>query len=220
MLLLRFFRVRAFSAGNGAIFCAVGGLFCAVFFMAQFLQAGLGFDPLGAGLRMLPWTATLFFVAPVAGKLVDRVGERPFLARRAAAAGGRVRLDRPRRQCRDGLLDAGAAAGRRRGRDLDVLPGGAELGRLLGAAGGDRQGGRDQPRRCASSAASSGSRSASPPSPAAGGYASPADFADGFTAAISVAAGLSLHWRHCSARRCRRASASPTVPLAEAAGKG
>src|ERR1700709_2113124 len=79
MLPMRFFRSRAFSAGNAAIFCAVGGLFCAVFFMAQFLQAGLGYDPLGAGLPLLPPTAALFFVAPVAGKLVDRFGERPFL---------------------------------------------------------------------------------------------------------------------------------------------
>src|SRR6201990_1344539 len=79
MLPMRFFRSRAFSAGNAAIFCAVGGLFCAVFFMSQFLQAGLGYDPLRGGLRLLPWTATLFFVAPVAGKLVDRFGERPFL---------------------------------------------------------------------------------------------------------------------------------------------
>ena len=54
-------------------------LFCGVFFMAQFLQVALGRGPLGAGLRLLPWTATLFFVAPVAGALVDRLGERPFL---------------------------------------------------------------------------------------------------------------------------------------------
>ncbi len=79
MLSMRFFRSRAFSAGKAAIFCAVGSLFCAVFFMSQFLQAGLGYGPLDAGLRLLPWTATLFFVAPVAGKLVDRFGERPFL---------------------------------------------------------------------------------------------------------------------------------------------
>ena len=45
--------------------------------MSQFLQAGLGYGPLDAGLRLLPWTATLFFVAPVAGELVDRFGERP-----------------------------------------------------------------------------------------------------------------------------------------------
>ena len=87
MLPMRLFRSRAFSAGNAAIFCAVGALFCAVFFMAQFLQIGLGYDPLGAGLRLLPWTATLFFVAPLAGALADRFGERPFLVAGPAAAG-------------------------------------------------------------------------------------------------------------------------------------
>ena len=43
------------------------------------MQTALGRGPLGAGLGLLPWTATLFFVAPVAGALVDRFGERPFL---------------------------------------------------------------------------------------------------------------------------------------------
>jgi EmrB/QacA subfamily drug resistance transporter len=75
----RLFRARAFAAGNAASFFMVASLFSAVFFLAQFLQSGLGYDALGAGLRLLPWTATLFFVAPIAGKLVDRVGERPFL---------------------------------------------------------------------------------------------------------------------------------------------
>jgi EmrB/QacA subfamily drug resistance transporter len=79
MLPMRFFRSRAFSAGNAAIFFAVGSLFCGVFFLAQFMQTGLGYGPLDAGLRLLPWTATLFFVAPLAGTLVDRFGERPFM---------------------------------------------------------------------------------------------------------------------------------------------
>jgi EmrB/QacA subfamily drug resistance transporter len=79
MLPMRFFRSRAFSAPNAAIFFAVGSLFCGVFFLAQFMQTGLGYGPLDAGLRLLPWTATLFFVAPVAGALVDRFGERPFM---------------------------------------------------------------------------------------------------------------------------------------------
>jgi EmrB/QacA subfamily drug resistance transporter len=79
MLPMRFFRSRAFSAGNAAIFFSVASLFCGVFFLAQFMQTGLGSGPLEAGLRLLPWTGTLFFVAPVAGALVDRFGERPFL---------------------------------------------------------------------------------------------------------------------------------------------
>ena len=73
------FRDRAFAAGNAAGFLMIAALFSAVFFFAQFLQTVLGHGPLGAGLRLLPWTATLFFVAPVAGALVDRHGERPFM---------------------------------------------------------------------------------------------------------------------------------------------
>ena len=73
------FERRAFAAGNAAGFLMTAALFSAVFFFAQFLQTVLGHDPLGAGLRLLPWTATLFFVAPIAGALVDRHGERPFL---------------------------------------------------------------------------------------------------------------------------------------------
>jgi len=79
MLPMRFFRSRAFAAGNASVFFAVASLFGAVFFLAQFMQNGLGHGPLGAGLRLLPWTMTLFFVAPVAGALVDRYGERPFM---------------------------------------------------------------------------------------------------------------------------------------------
>jgi EmrB/QacA subfamily drug resistance transporter len=79
MLPMRFFRSRAFSAGNAAIFFAVASLFVGVFFLAQFMQSGLGHGPLAAGVRLLPWTATLFFVAPIAGALVDRVGERVFM---------------------------------------------------------------------------------------------------------------------------------------------
>jgi EmrB/QacA subfamily drug resistance transporter len=80
MLPMRFFRARGFSAGNAATFFLFASLFGAVFFFAQFLQTGLGHDPLEAGLRLVPWTATLFFVAPVAGALADRIGERPLVA--------------------------------------------------------------------------------------------------------------------------------------------
>ena len=50
-----------------------------VFFFAQLLQTGLGYGPLDAGLRLLPWTATFMTVAPIAGALADRFGERPFM---------------------------------------------------------------------------------------------------------------------------------------------
>jgi EmrB/QacA subfamily drug resistance transporter len=80
MLPMSFFRSRAFSAGNGAIFLTLASLFTGVFFFAQFLQTGLGHGPLGAGLRLLPWTATFMTVAPIAGALADRIGERPLMS--------------------------------------------------------------------------------------------------------------------------------------------
>jgi EmrB/QacA subfamily drug resistance transporter len=79
MLPMRFFRSRAFTAGNAAIFFTLASLFSCVFFFSQLLQTGLGYDPLQAGLRLMPWTATFITVAPVVGSIVDRVGERPLM---------------------------------------------------------------------------------------------------------------------------------------------
>jgi EmrB/QacA subfamily drug resistance transporter len=79
MLPMRLFRSRAFSAGNAAIFFTLASLFGAVFFFAQMLQTALGYGPLEAGLRLMPWTITFITVAPLVGTLVDRFGERPFM---------------------------------------------------------------------------------------------------------------------------------------------
>src|SRR5829696_1181764 len=79
MLPMRLFRSRAFSAGNAAIFFTLASLFGAVFFFAQMLQTALGYGPLEAGLRLMPWTLTFITVAPVVGSLVDRFGERAFM---------------------------------------------------------------------------------------------------------------------------------------------
>ena len=79
MLPMHFFRSRAFSAGNAAIFFTFAALFGAVFFYAQLLQTTMGYSPLDAGLRLLPWTATFITVAPIAGALADRIGERPLM---------------------------------------------------------------------------------------------------------------------------------------------
>jgi EmrB/QacA subfamily drug resistance transporter len=191
MLPMRFFRSRAFSAGNAAIFCAFGSLFGAVFFMSQFLQAGLGYGPLDAGLRLLPWTATLFFVAPVAGKLVDRFGERPFLVAgpllQAAGmlwialiahagmayapmiaplivAGVGISMSLPAAQNSVVGSVPPEAIGKAAGTNSTMR----ELGGVLGIA--------------VAVAAFAG----------AGSYASPGDFSDGFAAAMGCAGGLSL----------------------------
>jgi len=79
MVPMRLFRSRAFSSGNAAGFFLFGSIQGTLFFMAQFLQTAQGHGPLGAGLRLLPWTAMLFVVAPIAGALVNRIGERPLI---------------------------------------------------------------------------------------------------------------------------------------------
>jgi EmrB/QacA subfamily drug resistance transporter len=75
----RLFESRAFSAGISSNFLLSCALLSAVFFMAQFQQVSLGQGPLDSGLRLLPWTATLFIVAPIAGSIMNRVGERPLV---------------------------------------------------------------------------------------------------------------------------------------------
>src|SRR4029453_12477005 len=79
MIPISFFRSRAFAAGNLAIFTVFGSLFAEVYFFSQFLQTGLGYDVLGAGLRLMPWTGTFLLVGPVAGAMWDRIGERPLM---------------------------------------------------------------------------------------------------------------------------------------------
>jgi EmrB/QacA subfamily drug resistance transporter len=218
MLPMRFFRSRAFSAGNAAIFLVLASLFCAVFFLAQFMQVGLGHGPLDAGLRLLPWTATLFFVAPVAGALVDRYGERPFmvagpllqavgmgwialvadpgiayveLVPPLVIAGIGVSMSFPAAQ--NAVVGAvpESAIGKAAGTNSTMR----ELGGVFGIA--------------LSVAVFAG----------AGSYASPQAFSDGFVAAIGLSAGLSLLAALAGAalppRRQRAAGAATTRPALE-----
>jgi EmrB/QacA subfamily drug resistance transporter len=80
MLPMRFFRNRAFAAANAASLFMFFGMFGSIFLLAQFLQTVQGYGPLGAGLRILPWTAAPIFIAPLAGALSDRIGGRPLMA--------------------------------------------------------------------------------------------------------------------------------------------
>lgn len=79
MLPMAFFASRSFTASNGAIFFTFASLFSCVFFYSQFLQVALGDGPLEAGLHLLPWTGMFLIVAPLAGSLADRIGERPLM---------------------------------------------------------------------------------------------------------------------------------------------
>ena len=73
---MRFFRQRAFTFGSVATFLFNSAMYGVLFLLPQFFQVAQGQSLLDAGLRLLPWTATLFVVAPLSGALINRLGER------------------------------------------------------------------------------------------------------------------------------------------------
>src|SRR2546428_3434520 len=50
------------------------------FFMALYMQNILGYSPLQAGIRFLPSTVVIIVIAPIAGRLTDRIGARSPIA--------------------------------------------------------------------------------------------------------------------------------------------
>jgi MFS family permease len=63
------------------------GMFGSIFLLSQYFQIVQGLNPLDAGLRILPWTATPVIVAPIAGWASGRIGGRPILAAGLALQG-------------------------------------------------------------------------------------------------------------------------------------
>jgi EmrB/QacA subfamily drug resistance transporter len=191
MLPMGFFRSRAFSSGNAASFLLFGSIFGAAFFFAQFLQTTLHYGPLGAGLRLAPWTVTLFVVAPIAGAWVNRIGERPLivggLLMQAAGFGwvaliARPGLAYPAMVAPLILAGCGVSMAMPAAQNAVIgsVPRGA-IGKASGAFNTLRQlGGTFGIAILAAVFASSG------------GYASARAFSDGFAAATGVAAGLSV----------------------------
>jgi EmrB/QacA subfamily drug resistance transporter len=80
MVQLALFRDRTFASANAVSFFMYAALFGALFLMSQFFQTCLGYSPLGAGVRLLAWSLPPMFIAPIAGVLADRYGNRPFMA--------------------------------------------------------------------------------------------------------------------------------------------
>src|SRR3954447_2889367 len=218
MLPMRLFRSRAFAAGNATVFFLLASLFGAVFFAAQFLQTALGYGPLDAGLRLLPWTAMLFFVAPIAGSLLNRLGERPLIvtgltlqAVGMAWIGGVADPSVSYGQLVPAFVIAGAGVSM-------PLPAAqtAVMGAVAPAEAGKASGTFNTMRQLGGVfgiallvAVFAG----------AGGYASPAIFVDGFGPAIGVSAGLAVIGAVTGlALPRRRAAVAPGVaPVAEGA---
>jgi EmrB/QacA subfamily drug resistance transporter len=79
MLPLAYFARRGFATANAVIFFQFISVIGSLFFITQLFQIGMGYAPLQAGLRILVWMAMPMVVAPVAGALADRLGNRPFM---------------------------------------------------------------------------------------------------------------------------------------------
>jgi EmrB/QacA subfamily drug resistance transporter len=79
MLPLALFRRARFSSANAVSFFMYASLFGAAFLMSQFFQTAQHHSPVQTGLRLLPWTAAPMIVSPLAGKLAERYGNRPFM---------------------------------------------------------------------------------------------------------------------------------------------
>src|SRR5215216_2438504 len=76
MVKLELFGIRNFWVANVIGLAIPFGLFGIFFPMTVFLQGALGMTPLEAGLTMMPMSLMLMFVAPVSGRLSDRIGAR------------------------------------------------------------------------------------------------------------------------------------------------
>jgi EmrB/QacA subfamily drug resistance transporter len=76
MLDLRFFRNPRFTAAASTITLIFFVMFGMIFILTQYLQSVLGYTPLQAGVRMLPWAAVYMVSAPRSARLVARFGPR------------------------------------------------------------------------------------------------------------------------------------------------
>jgi EmrB/QacA subfamily drug resistance transporter len=92
MLDVTLFGQRAFVGVSVATFCIAAGMFALFPYLSIYLQDILGYTPLGAGLRLLPMTAFIFFVPIATRRLAARVPLRITIAVGLALAAGGVAL--------------------------------------------------------------------------------------------------------------------------------
>jgi len=76
MLNLEFFKNPRFTAANISVTLVFFALFGSLFFLTQYLQFVLGYSALQAGYRVAPIALVLIVVSPIAGRLVNRLGNK------------------------------------------------------------------------------------------------------------------------------------------------
>ena len=76
MLDVRFFKNPRFTAASGSITLIFFAMFGSLFLLTQYMQFTLGYDPLTAGIRLLPFALTMGITAPLSSKVVERIGTK------------------------------------------------------------------------------------------------------------------------------------------------
>jgi EmrB/QacA subfamily drug resistance transporter len=76
MLDLSLFKIGAFSGANTVAMLVSLGMFGVFFFVSLYIQNILGYSATQAGAMFLPMTMLIIVVAPIAGRLSDRIGSR------------------------------------------------------------------------------------------------------------------------------------------------
>ena len=76
MLDLALFKIGSFAGANIVAMLVSLGMFGVFFFISLYVQNVLGYSPTKAGAIFLPMTILIILIAPIAGKLSDRVGSR------------------------------------------------------------------------------------------------------------------------------------------------
>ncbi len=74
-----FFRSRTFLGANIVAFIVSFAMLAMFFFLALYMQNIRHYTPLQAGVRFLPSTLMIVLLAPLSGRLADRVGSRPLM---------------------------------------------------------------------------------------------------------------------------------------------
>jgi MFS family permease len=76
MVEFRLFTSRNFVGANLVALIVTFAMLAQFFFLALYMQNMLGYSPLQAGIRFLPATLMIVAIAPLAGRLTDRIGPR------------------------------------------------------------------------------------------------------------------------------------------------